>query len=126
MEVEVSSTGASRTLPAAVDLAAYRVVQESLTNSRRHAPGAAVAVSTAYDRQGLRITVRNAAPANLRASRDPCDTGEPSDTDGTPGYGLTGMRERVQHAGGRLTYGPETGGWTVDAHFPLEPRTEHE
>jgi signal transduction histidine kinase len=126
MEVEVSSTGASRTLPAAVDLAAYRVVQESLTNSRRHAPGAAVAVSTAYDRQGLRITVRNAAPANLRAGREISDTGEPSDTDGTPGYGLTGMRERVQHAGGRLTYGPETGGWTVDAHFPLEPRTEHE
>jgi signal transduction histidine kinase len=92
-------------LPAGVDLAAYRIVQEALTNARRHAPGAAVEVELRYREKMLRLRVRDDGPG-------------PSG--GRGGHGLAGMRERAAAAGGRLRAGPaEGGGFVVEAELPL-------
>jgi signal transduction histidine kinase len=92
-------------LPAGVDLAAYRIVQESLTNARRHAPGAAVEVELGYGEEMLRLRVRDDGPG-------------PSG--GKGGHGLVGMRERAAAAGGSLRTGPrESGGFEVEADLPL-------
>jgi signal transduction histidine kinase len=91
-------------LPAGVDLAAYRIVQESLTNARRHAPGAAVEVELGYGEDMLRLRVRDDGPG-------------PS---GGKGHGLVGMRERAAAAGGSLRTGArESGGFAVEADLPL-------
>ncbi|MFC7341510.1 sensor histidine kinase [Saccharopolyspora griseoalba] len=92
--------------------AAYRVVQESLTNAARHAPGAAVRVGVEAERD-LVVTVTNEPP------------GTPGEAAGS-GYGLLGMRERVELAGGSLRAGPAgDGGFRVAAVLPLtESRTE--
>jgi signal transduction histidine kinase len=92
-------------LPAGVDLAAYRIVQESLTNARRHAPGAPVEVELGYGEDLLRLRVRDRGPG-------------PSGGDG--GHGLLGMRERAAAAGGTLRSGPaDGGGFAVEADLPL-------
>ncbi|HEY8338793.1 MAG TPA: sensor histidine kinase [Egibacteraceae bacterium] len=110
MTVEVTTAGADRPVPPAVDLAAYRVVQEALSNVRRHAPGATTQVTVTAGAAELAVTVRNSAP--------PEGWSAPRDGDG---YGLLGMRERVQQAGGTLTVGAtRDGGWQVHAVFPLE------
>jgi len=86
------------------ELAAYRIVQESLTNARRHAAGAAVDVELRYSADGLRIMVR--------------DNGFGS-SDNAGGHGLTGMRERAAAVGGRLRAGPaDAGGFLVEAVLP--------
>jgi signal transduction histidine kinase len=92
-------------VPPAVQLAAYRIVQEALSNARRHAPGAHPAVAvTAADRT-LRVTVTNPA-------------GGPPTGDGA-GYGLAGMRERATLLGGTVAAGPRPdGGWQVEAVLP--------
>lgn len=90
-------------LPAAVSTTAYRVIQESLSNARRHAPGAPVTVHTLRDERWLNITVISDGPG----------TAVPY------GNGLTGMAERVRLVGGRVTAGPaRPGGWTVSARLP--------
>ena len=81
--------------------AAYRVVQESLTNAARHAPGAPVTVTVSGDR----VEVVNEA-----AARQGAGTGS--------GLGLIGLDERVRLAGGRLSTGPRDGGWAVTAVLP--------
>jgi signal transduction histidine kinase len=92
-------------LPAGVDLAAYRIVQESLTNARRHAPGAAVEVELGYGEDMLRLRVRDDGPG-------------PSG--GRGGHGLVGMRERAAAAGGSLRTGSaDSGGFVVEADLPL-------
>lgn len=107
MTVEVTTSGQGGPLPPSLDLTAYRVVQEALTNARRHADGAPVTVCIAHDEE-LHVVVRNARPAT---SPDPSAAGA--------GHGLLGMRERVQQAGGRLDVGAtEDGGWQVEAHLP--------
>jgi signal transduction histidine kinase len=93
--------------------AIYRLVQESLTNAAKHAPGGAVEVTLAVTETDLTVCVRNAAglPAALR-------TGPPPES----GLGLAGMRERVELAGGTLTVGPTPeGGFQVKATFPRRP-----
>lgn len=98
---------AAGTVPPAVQLAAYRLVQEGLSNARRHAPGAPVSVAVTGAGPALRVTVANA-------------TGGPSTGPGA-GYGLAGMRERVALLGGTLRAGPRPGGgWQVEAVLPLE------
>src|SRR5690606_6316211 len=110
MTVEVTTAGADRPVPPAVDLAAYRVVQEALSNVRRHAPGATTQVTVTAGAAELAVTVRNSAP--------PEGWSAPRDGDG---YGRLGMRERVRQAGGTLTVGAtRAGGWQVHAVFPLE------
>jgi signal transduction histidine kinase len=104
-EVRLIVHGRVVPLPAGVDLAAYRIVQESLTNARRHAPGAAVEVELGYGEDVLRLRVRDDGPG-------------PSG--GAGGHGLLGMRERAAAAGGSLRTGAaDSGGFVVEADLPL-------
>jgi signal transduction histidine kinase len=96
-------------LPASVGLTAYRIVQESLSNATRHAPGARISVTVEEAPPYVLITVTN----------EPSATGQP-DADGT-GHGLAGMRERVALLGGQLRAGPEPdGGFAVRAVLPMD------
>ncbi|MER7664824.1 MULTISPECIES: sensor histidine kinase [unclassified Streptomyces] len=97
-------------VPQAVDLSAYRIVQEALANVVRHAPGAPTRVSVTSDGTDLTVLVVN-LPARERTS--------PLETTGT-GHGLVGMRERVRLTGGTLDTGPlPDGGFRVAARLPL-------
>ncbi|MFJ7328327.1 sensor histidine kinase [Streptomyces cyaneofuscatus] len=99
-------------VPPAVDLSAYRIVQEALANVVRHAPGARTRVLVAPERGHLLVLIVN-GPAATRAS--------PLETSGT-GHGLVGMRERVRLTGGTLDTGPlPDGGFRVAARMPLPP-----
>ncbi|MEW1626129.1 histidine kinase [Streptomyces sp. NPDC089173] len=99
-------------VPPAVDLSAYRIVQEALANVVRHAPGARTRVLVATDTGHLVVLVVN-GPAATRSS--------PLETSGT-GHGLVGMRERVRLTGGTLHTGPlPDGGFRVAARIPLPP-----
>jgi signal transduction histidine kinase len=114
MPVTVEVTGAPGNLPAAVDLAAYRVVQESLTNVLRHAGQAAATVRLIHRPEGLTVRVSDTGAAASNAGSGP--DGE----NGTGGHGIVGMRERVTALGGTFEAGPApTGGFEVQAHFPL-------
>jgi signal transduction histidine kinase len=96
--------GSPVTLDPGVELAAYRIIQEALTNSRRHAPGAAVDVEVHYADDVLRLSIR--------------DNGSGS-SGGPAGLGLLGMSERAAAVGGRLRAGPaSTGGFLVEARLP--------
>jgi signal transduction histidine kinase len=97
-------------LPLGVDLAAYRIIQEALTNARRHAPGADVDVEVSYRDQALHLRVRDHGPAAF--------DGEP-----VAGHGLMGMRERATLAGGTFSSGPAAGGgFEVDVTLPTTER----
>ncbi|MBB5923607.1 signal transduction histidine kinase [Actinoalloteichus hoggarensis] len=96
-------------LPRPVQLAGYRIVQESLTNARRHAPGAAVALTLDVDDGRLRVEVVNRPAVRPGAQQ------------AGAGLGLISMRERVEASGGELTAGPTgDGGFRVMATMPLE------
>jgi len=98
-----------------VELAAYRIVQEALTNARRHAPGAAVDVELSYEARTLRLRVRDNGPGPASSSS------APSSAEG-PGHGLLGMRERAATVGGSLRTGPAPGGgFLVEAVLPAKP-----
>jgi signal transduction histidine kinase len=95
-----------------VELAAYRIVQEALTNARRHAPGAAVDVELRYAGDALRLRVRDNGPGPRQTG---AGAGLPS------GHGLLGMRERAAAAGGSLRTGPALGGgFCVEAELPAK------
>lgn len=97
-----------------VELTAYRIVQEALTNARRHAPGSAVDVELAYTDEALYVRVRDNGPGAGAGSTD--------DGDGT-GHGLLGMRERAAALGGTLRAGPSPGsGFLVEATLPRAAR----
>ncbi|NUO96939.1 MAG: sensor histidine kinase [Nonomuraea sp.] len=98
-------SGSPVTLDPGVELAAYRIVQEALTNARRHAPGAAVDVELRYTGEALHLTVRDNGPG------PPPEPGS--------GHGLSGMRERAAAVGGELRTGPAGGGgFLVEARLP--------
>ncbi|GGX13866.1 two-component sensor histidine kinase [Streptomyces malachitofuscus] len=107
LTVTTEISGERRPLPPGVELSAYRIVQEALSNVLRHAPGATAHVTLAYDPRGLRVEV-----ADTGAAREaPPSSGA--------GHGLLGMRERAVMLGGRLTAGPRSGrGYKVDAYLP--------
>ncbi|HUZ99089.1 MAG TPA: sensor histidine kinase [Gaiellaceae bacterium] len=106
LAVGVSIEGSPRPLPAGVDLSAYRVVQEALTNTLKHANATRADVSVRYADHELGVEVR--------------DDGEPAGNGDGHGRGLIGMRERVTAFGGSLETGPKnTGGFAVSARFPL-------
>ncbi|MGW0754019.1 sensor histidine kinase [Streptomyces sp. NPDC002587] len=114
--VELSlSAGAVGSAPPAVDLSAYRIVQEALANVVRHAPGARTRVSvTVDDDEVLVLVVNGPAPDAVVAL----------ETSGT-GHGLVGMRERVRLTGGTLDTGPlPDGGFRVAARLPLNSMSE--
>jgi len=107
----VRLTGTAGPLPAAVDLAAYRIVQESLTNAIRHAGPATAIVSLSYGQAELGIDV--------------VDTGRGASTSASEGsgHGLIGMRERAASVGGTVQTGPQPGGgYRVAARLPLDGR----
>jgi signal transduction histidine kinase len=104
--------GSLEGLPTAVGLSAYRIVQESLSNAMRHAPGATVVVDVGRDDGGLRLHITNGpgvAPAGAPGA----------------GQGLVGMRERAALLGGTLDAGPvPVGGFQVTATLPVDGTTE--
>jgi signal transduction histidine kinase len=97
-----------------VELAAYRIVQEALTNARRHAEGAAVDVELHYTADALRLRVRDNGPGPPPTSPSPSTATPPSG-----GHGLLGMRERAAAVGGELRIGSaHGGGFVVEATLP--------
>ncbi|MFC3576440.1 sensor histidine kinase [Streptomyces yaanensis] len=126
LPVEVARADHGTTLPAAVDLAAYRLIQEALTNVRKHAgPEAKAEVSVVRVGSNVEITVLdNGAGADTGAeAAGPEGDGGHDEHDGHGGHGLLGMRERVTAVGGALTAGPRYGGgFRVHAILPLKNR----
>jgi signal transduction histidine kinase len=108
LPVELAVAGAPRALPPGVDLTAYRIVQEALTNTRKHAGPAHAHVSLRYGVELLELEVTDDGPAPT------------SGGDGA-GHGLVGMRERVALYGGTLEAGPQSrGGFAVRVRLPVE------
>jgi signal transduction histidine kinase len=111
LDTTLTVTGEPFPLPAAVDLAAYRIVQESLTNAIRHAGPAAAEVALCYSGDELRISVAD-------TGRGPAAGGGASG-----GHGLAGMRERAATVGGTVQTGPSPGGgYRVAARLPVHSR----
>jgi signal transduction histidine kinase len=107
LRIDHEIEGAVRPIPSAADLTAYRVIQESLTNVRKHAGDVTTTVRLGYDRAGLRVVVEDDG------------NGGPAAQDGD-GHGIAGMRERVAALGGSLDVGARPGGgFRVDALLPL-------
>jgi signal transduction histidine kinase len=112
LTVELHVEGEPRPLPPGPELSLYRIVQESLTNVRKHARAARATVQLTYAPHGIAVDVHNTGPAV------PPGDGLPSG-----GHGLIGMRERIALYGGTLDAGKcEHGGYRVHANIPLEPR----
>ncbi|WP_140403542.1 sensor histidine kinase [Microbacterium sp. JB110] len=96
-------------VPTAVSLTSYRIVQEALSNAIRHAPGTRVDIALHHDDGRLLIEVRNSAPA------------QPAPRASGSGHGLIGMRERAGLLGGTLTAGAtDVGGYLIRAELPVE------
>jgi len=102
-------SGPVRQLPGSVELCCYRIVQEALTNARRHAPGSEVTIGLCYTAAGISVLVANGAP-NRRAEVP---------ADARRGYGLPGLRERVAMLRGEFEARPDDrGGFVVSAMLP--------
>ncbi|WP_405506645.1 sensor histidine kinase [Streptomyces purpurascens] len=109
-EVTTEINGERRPLPPGVELSAYRIVQEALSNVLRHAPGASAKVRLTYQSDGLEVEIVNSRP-----------TGPASPSTGA-GHGLLGMRERVAMLGGTMTAHPwHWDGFKVTAFLPDTP-----
>lgn len=113
LSVRTEVGGEYRPLPSGVDLAAYRIVQEALTNVRRHAGLATATVSVRYDDRDLTVRVDDDGSGGTAAGHMAADpTGS--------GNGIAGMRERASALGGQLEAGPRSGGgFRVQARLPL-------
>ncbi|MDN0198243.1 histidine kinase [Streptomyces sp. S.PNR 29] len=115
LSVEKAVTGAVRELPQGVELSAYRIVQEALSNTLRHAPGASARVEVSYVLGGLGLRIVNdppPAPALIKPSPG-------------AGHGITGMRERVSMLNGEMTAGPTAdGGYEVAVFLPVATVSE--
>ena len=113
-------------VPAGIDLTAYRIVQEALTNTLRHAPGSQACVRISYSGGAVTVQVSDSGQPD-RGQPD----GEGPDGEGRargasdgaglgPGYGLAGIAERVASCGGSLTVGPvPAGGFAITARLPV-------
>jgi signal transduction histidine kinase len=111
--------GEPAALPPGVDLTAYRIVQEALTNALRHAPGSQASVDICYDEAFITVRVANtgAAPAGTDVPAAPASR-LPEGL--AHGFGLAGIAERVASCGGSLTVGPDpAGGFAVTARLPV-------
>jgi signal transduction histidine kinase len=117
LTIEVSVVGIPRPVAAGVDVSAFRIVQEGLSNAARYAPGARVRVEVRYAAAAIRLTV---ADDGGSADPDPDPERGPAAGAGSGGgHGLVGMRERVAMLGGTLTAGPgRDGGFAVTADLP--------
>ncbi|MFF3391051.1 sensor histidine kinase [Streptomyces sp. NPDC002669] len=115
LETEKTVTGAVRELPQGVELSAYRIIQEALSNTLRHAPGATAGVEISYVLGGIGLRIVNGPP-----------TGPVKPSPGA-GHGITGMRERVAMLDGAMT--AETtaeGGYEITAFIPVQPAEPRE
>ena len=111
LEATLKVVGEQRELPAALDLSAYRIVQEALTNVLKHSGASRVEVIVDYQADAIGLTIT--------------DNGKGAESTPSTGHGLIGMRERVDLFGGDLTTGSSSlGGFTVRATLPLSPRGE--
>jgi signal transduction histidine kinase len=109
LSVETAVTGGARALPSGVELSAYRIVQEALSNALRHAPDSEVRVEISYVLGGVGLRITNGASSNSLVQA----------ATGT-GHGLLGMRERVAMLGGEFRAGPtDDGGYEVVAFLPV-------
>ena len=107
---ELTVTGTPRPLGADAGLALYRAAQEAVTNARKHAPGAAVSIRLDFDPKRTTLRVTN----GLCPDADP-----PSELQATGGgFGLQGMRERIELLGGQVVAEPNALGWTVQVAVP--------
>jgi signal transduction histidine kinase len=105
--VELETEGLGTPLPRALDLSAYRIVQEALTNTLKHAHASQADVTVRYAPHHVELEVR--------------DDGEGAMSNGGAGHGLVGIRERVKIYGGQMTAGPATdGGFLLTARLPVE------
>ncbi|GAB2863789.1 histidine kinase [Streptomyces deserti] len=115
LTVEKAATGAVRELPQGVELSAYRIVQEALSNTLRHAPGATARVEIGYVLGGLGLRIVNGPPPRPHLVK-------PSPG---AGHGITGMRERVSMLGGEMTAGAtDDGGYEVTVFLPVPAALE--
>jgi signal transduction histidine kinase len=110
LEVDFECEGDLRQVPPAAGLSLYRVVQESLANTVKHAPGAAAHVRIRVDDEHMSVDVRNLLVSVTRAGRRSED----------PGMGLALMRERTELLGGTLRAGPDGGHWHVRVAIPTK------
>ncbi|WP_323746451.1 sensor histidine kinase [Catenulispora pinisilvae] len=111
-------SGTPAALDPGVELAAYRITQEALTNARRHARGAPVDVELRFTAETLFLRIRDSGPGPARDT-DQADQVADVGMAGTAGHGVAGMRERAAAVGGRLAAGPSpTGGFLVEAELP--------
>jgi signal transduction histidine kinase len=107
LEVELEIVGEQRELPPALELSAYRIVQEALTNTLRHAAAEHATVTLRFDPEAVSVDVLD-------------DGSAPPSAGGGNGRGLIGMRERVTTFGGQLEAGPDNaGGFRVSARLPV-------
>jgi signal transduction histidine kinase len=107
LPVQLQLEGDPLPLPRAIDLSAYRIVQEALTNTLKHAHASQVDVTVRYAPHHVELEVR--------------DDGGGTTPNGAPGHGLVGIRERVKIYGGQITAGPATdGGFVLTARLPVE------
>jgi signal transduction histidine kinase len=111
LEIELTVQGRPRLLAQGVDLSAYRIIQEALTNVVKHAAGARAKVTLAYQPQGMELTILDSeAEARATALREPSE-----------GHGVIGMRERAALFGGKLTAEALPDGFKVTATLPYGP-----
>ena len=112
LDVKLEVAFPPRELPSAVDQAAYRILQESITNAIRHSGPARVTISISYGTSDLEILVADDGPGQRAPDRGAAGGGR----------GIVGMRERTALLGGELTAGPRPGGgFQVQARLPLQP-----
>ncbi len=126
LTTEKTVTGAVRELPQGVELSAYRILQEALSNVLRHAPGAAARVEISYVLGGLGLRVVNGPPSGPveHAPDKPPPAGREHPIPGA-GHGITGMRERVSMLNGEMTAeATEDGGYEVAAFLPVQRSVE--
>jgi signal transduction histidine kinase len=111
--VTLSVEGDARPLPPEASLALYRGAQEALTNVARYAPGAATSVVLRYDADRTTLSVEDRPHVNGATAEI-----SPQPPAGGGGHGLSGMRERVERAGGHMEAGPSGAGWRVSLEVP--------
>jgi signal transduction histidine kinase len=118
LPVEVRISGEPRPLPAGIDVTAYRIIQEALTNAVRHAGETTAEVTVRYADHYLRVEVLNSGPSVLVGGVPPVRAGVRADG---AGRGLIGLRERVAVYGGDLDARRRLGGgYRVRARIPLD------